>query len=69
MRRELAVSFGKILWVGLACCLIALFAGLFPRLSFDLGISANGAWMLFSFGLFLIVASTAVALNNKGPDR
>jgi len=63
------MAFDKLIWIGLFCCIGALLVNLFPKLTFDLGMNPGGTWMLFSFGLFLIVTSVAVAIKGRGPDQ
>ena len=63
------MAFNKLVWVGLFCCIGALLVNLFPKLTFDLGVNPAGAWMLFTFGLFLILASVAVAIKGGGSDQ
>ena len=47
----------KLTWLGVFCCLATLGLNLFPALSFHFGVDLRAAWMVFAFGLFLIVIS------------
>lgn len=48
---------GKLIWVGVFCCIGALALNLFPALTFELGVDRRGVWGFFGFGLFLILIS------------
>jgi len=48
----------KLIWVGLICCLAALTIQLFPEAAFQLGADVKASWLVFVFGLFLIVIAT-----------
>ncbi|MEQ8934531.1 MAG: hypothetical protein RIE56_01915 [Amphiplicatus sp.] len=61
------MGFTKLLWVGLFCCIGALLVKLFPAASFELGVDVASAWLLFGFGVFLIVTAMLVAM--KGGAR
>lgn len=50
----------KLIWLGVFCCLSTLAVHLFPAMSFRLGVDMSAAWMVFAFGLFLIVVSTLI---------
>ena len=52
---------GKLIWVGVFCCIGALALNLFPALTFEAGMDRGGAWGFFAFGLFLILVSLAMA--------
>lgn len=63
------MAFNKLVWIGLFCCIAGLLVNLFPRLTFELGMNPAGAWVLFAFGVFLILASAAVAMKSERSDR
>lgn len=46
---------GKIIWTGLLCCLLALGVKLFPEAAYRLGADGDAVWLVFTFGLFLII--------------
>jgi len=53
----------KLIWVGLTCCLAALGMQVFPNAAFSAGINVNSAWLVFGFGVFLILISAFIALT------
>lgn len=55
---------GKVMWTGLVCCVAAILVKMFPSVAFSLGVDLPSAWLLFAFGVFLIV--TAMVLSRKG---
>jgi hypothetical protein len=55
----------NLIWIGLLCCLAALSIQLFPDAAFRLGADASASWLVFGFGLFLILVAAAIA--NGGP--
>jgi hypothetical protein len=57
---------GQLLWAGLACCIAALAAQVFPDAADALGVNLDATWRLFGFGAFLIAAAT---LANLGGGR
>ncbi|MEE2690658.1 MAG: hypothetical protein VX640_03850 [Pseudomonadota bacterium] len=61
------MGFAKLLWVGLFCCIGALLVKLFPNAAFSLGVDVASAWLLFGFGVFLILAALLAA--TKGDAR
>lgn len=48
---------GRIIWIGLGCCMAALILKLFPETAYELGADAAAAWLVFGFGVFLIILS------------
>ena len=52
------MAVNKLIWVGLCCCLTALIIQVFPEAAFRIGADVKASWMVFSFGLFLIVIAT-----------
>ena len=65
------MSAGRLVWVGLFCCILALSAQLFPSLAFQAGADPIATWYLFGFGIFLILMATfiAIALSGCGKKR
>ena len=66
MTGENDMAIEKLIWVGLACCLTALGMQVFPNAAFSVGIDVNSAWLVFGFGIFLILISAFVALTGGG---
>lgn len=58
---------GKLIWTGVACCVVALIVNLFPRAAFDLGADPGRVRVLFGFGVFLIIA--ALFAGGRGEGR
>ncbi|MEM9619432.1 MAG: hypothetical protein AAFX54_13335 [Pseudomonadota bacterium] len=52
------MAVNKLIWVGLACCLAALTIQVFPEAAFRMGADVKASWLVFGFGLFLIVIAT-----------
>ena len=50
----------RLVWTGVACCVGALLVKLFPELAFKSGVDVKGAWLLFGFGVFLIIAAPVI---------
>ncbi|GJL95565.1 MAG: hypothetical protein DHS20C05_19700 [Hyphococcus sp.] len=55
-----------LIWVGLLCCLTALLIRVFPNAAFNMGIDIAAAWLVFGFGVFLIVISTLMSVTQSG---
>ncbi|MEM9494933.1 MAG: hypothetical protein AAGA09_02925 [Pseudomonadota bacterium] len=53
---------GGLMWVGLLCCLGALWVKLFPEPAFAAGADPSAAWLVFVFGVFLMVLSSYVTV-------
>ena len=62
------MAFNNLLWVGLICCLSALVIQIFPSAAFNVGVDVSASWMLFVFGVFLIVVA-AIAQRTSGSPR
>ena len=60
------MAFQKLVWVGLACCLVALAIQVFPQAAFHAGADARASWLVFVFGIFLI-AIAAITIRSSGP--
>lgn len=60
---------GKLMWIGVLCCLGALLVNLFPESAFDAGMQPDRAWAMFGFGLFLIVLSVIFGRGSNGAHR
>ncbi len=54
-------------WVGLVCCLVALAIQVFPDAAFRAGVNVSAAWLVFGFGVFLILM--AAVLSHTGSGR
>lgn len=50
---------------GLASCLGALAVRLFPDAAFALGADPAASWLLFGFGIFLILAGAAITTGGR----
>lgn len=59
------MAFNKLIWVGLFCCLSALAIQVFPNAAFQMGVDVNASWMVFGFGVFLILMSALINMNSK----
>ncbi|MCB2113346.1 MAG: hypothetical protein KDD85_07330 [Parvularculaceae bacterium] len=56
----------RILWTGLACCIVSLAAQLFPLAAGSIGVDPGAVWRLFGFGLFLVaIAALMTALIGR----
>ena len=54
-----------LIWVGLCCCIAALAIQVFPGAAFALGADVSAAWLVFIFGVFLIIVSTLISMTNR----
>ena len=54
------MNVNKLIWVGLICCLSSLIIQLFPEAAFRMGADANASWLVFGFGVFLILVASFV---------
>ena len=63
------MSTGSLSWVGLFCCLIALASKLFPDAAYRLGVDQNSVWLVFGFGVFLILTSAIAGAPNRNGDK
>ncbi|WDI32375.1 hypothetical protein PUV54_04105 [Hyphococcus flavus] len=59
----------NLIWIGLFCCLIALAIQLFPDAAFRAGADVNSSWLVFGFGIFLILVAAFVAASSRGDRR
>lgn len=59
----------SLLWTGLLCCLGALLLQLFPDLAFSIGAEPAAAWLVFGFGVFLMLVAAMIASGARGPSR
>jgi len=55
----------NLVWIGLLCCLSALGVRIFPAAAFDMGVDIGAAWLLFGFGMFLIVIAALIATAGR----
>ena len=51
--------------VGLFSCLTALAIQLFPNAAFSIGIDMDAVWLLFGFGVFLIIMAALMARGTR----
>ncbi len=63
------MAVNKLIWVGLVCCLAALLVQVFPDAAFQMGADIKASWMVFSFGLFLIIIATFANGRGRHDDR
>jgi len=59
---------GQLLGTGLACCVVALSAQLFPDAALAVGVDIGATWRLFGFGVFLIAVAALMGAR-EGRDR
>ena len=59
------MAVNKLIWVGLLCCLGALLIQVFPEAAFRLGADLKASWLMFGFGIFLILIATFAGANGK----
>ncbi|WP_425410120.1 hypothetical protein [Hyphococcus sp.] len=59
----------NLIWIGLFCCLIALGVQLFPEAAFNMGVDVGASWLIFGFGVFLILIAAFVAASGGGNNR
>lgn len=58
-----------LVWTGLFCCLAALSLQLFPGVAFSIGAEPAAAWLVFAFGLFLMLVAGMVASGGRETSR
>ncbi|VAW05502.1 hypothetical protein MNBD_ALPHA05-170 [hydrothermal vent metagenome] len=63
------MSMNNAFWVGLGCCLAALAIQVFPGAAFRIGVNVSAAWLVFGFGVFLILMSAALSVTQDGPKK
>ena len=54
-----------LITTGLACCLAALGLQLFPDAAFRIGADPAASWLVFGFGVFLILAGSLIATGGR----
>lgn len=54
-----------LIWTGLVCCIAALSLQLFPDAAFRLGADPAAAWLVFGFGVFLILAGALISAGGR----
>ena len=64
MEREFPMN-NLLMTTGLASCLSALAIQLFPDAAFRLGADPAAAWLVFAFGVFLIIAGAAITRSDR----
>ena len=62
------MAVNNLIWVGLICCLTALIIQVFPDAAFRMGADVKASWMVFTFGLFLIVIATFTGGRGRHRD-
>lgn len=55
----------NLIWIGLFCCLIALGVQMFPNAAFNTGVDVGASWLVFGFGVFLILVAAFVAASGR----
>lgn len=55
----------SLIWTGLVCCLAALGLQLFPDLAFQIGAEPAAAWLVFGFGVFLMLIAAMIASGGR----
>ena len=55
----------NLIWIGLLFCLAALSIQLFPDAAFSLGADAAASWLVFGFGVFLILVAALIATGGR----
>ncbi len=63
------MALNKLIWVGLICCLTALAIQVFPNAAFRIGVDVGASWVVFGFGIFLILMSTLISVGGKNCDH
>lgn len=59
----------SLIWTGLVCCLAALSLQLFPGLAFRIGAEPAAAWLVFGFGVFLMLIAATIASSAQRTKR
>ena len=54
-----------LITTGLGCCLTALAIQLFPDAAFRMGADPAASWLVFGFGVFLILAGALIASSGR----
>ncbi|MEX6632408.1 hypothetical protein [Hyphococcus lacteus] len=58
----------NLIWIGLFCCLVALAIQVFPNAAFNIGVEIGASWLVFGFGIFLILVGALIATaGRRGP--
>jgi hypothetical protein len=60
---------GKLVWIGLVCCIAALMTQVFPQAAYQLGVDIAAGWRLFGFGLFLIAIAALMTAAGAAGNR
>ncbi len=63
------MAVNKLIWVGLICCLTALMIQVFPEAAFRMGADVKASWLVFGFGVFLILIATFTGMNGRRGDH
>ena len=69
LRRETSFMTNSLIWTGLACCLAALGLQLFPDLAFRIGAEPAAAWLVFGFGVFLMLIAAMMSSGGRQTGR
>ena len=54
-----------LITTGLGCCLAALAIQLFPDAAFRMGADPAASWLVFGFGVFLILAGALISAGRR----
>lgn len=63
------MALNTLIWVGLGCCLAALTIQVFPEAAIRMGAEVGASWMVFGFGVFLILMSAFIGTTSKKCDH
>ena len=58
-----------LITTGLSCCIAALGLQLFPDAAFRMGADTAASWLVFGFGVFLILAGAVIAAGGTSRGR
>jgi hypothetical protein len=67
--RESDMAMNKLIWVGLLSCLAALAIQVFPEAAFRIGADVKASWLVFGFGVFLILTATLTGISGRRGDK
>ncbi len=51
----------NLIWIGLFCCIAALAIQVFPNAAFNMGVDVGASWLVFGFGVFLILVAALIS--------
>ncbi|MEZ5892518.1 MAG: hypothetical protein R3C58_05145 [Parvularculaceae bacterium] len=58
----------NLIAMGVACCALALAVQVFPAAAASLGADPGASWLLFGFGVFLILVGALIATGGRQQD-